>query len=336
VSLFRSHRSAGPDPSPAEGHLPSFDGAAGWLNSPPLAAADLRSKVVLVDFWTYTCINWLRTLSYVRAWAKKYEDHGLVVVGVHTPEFPFERDVKNVRWAVQDMSVKYPVALDSDYAIWDAFANRYWPAVYIADAQGRIRHHQFGEGGYEECERIIQRFLREAGRGRISDDLVSVAGDGLEAQADWANLESPETYLGYEEAQNFASPGGAKIGQPGTYAAPDSLKLNHWALSGDWTIERRASVLNQAEGRITFRFHARDVHLVMGPRAQGTVAAFRVLVDGEPPGAAHGLDVDEQGQGTVSQQRLYQLIRQRGLIADRTFEITFLAPGVQTYVFTFG
>jgi len=336
VSLFRSHRSAGPDPSPAEGHLPSFDGAAGWLNSPPLAAADLRSKVVLVDFWTYTCINWLRTLSYVRAWAKKYEDHGLVVVGVHTPEFPFERDVKNVRWAVQDMSVKYPVALDSDYVIWDAFANRYWPAVYIADARGRIRHHQFGEGGYEECERIIQRFLREAGRDRISDDLVSVAGDGFEAQADWANLESPETYLGYEEAQNFASPGGAKIGQPGTYAAPDSLKLNHWALSGDWTVERRASVLNQAEGRITFRFHARDVHLVMGPRAQGTAAAFRVLVDGEPPGAAHGLDADEQGHGTASQQRLYQLIRQRGSIADRTFEITFLAPGVETYVFTFG
>ena len=336
MSLFRSHRNADPDPSPAEGHLPSFDGAAGWLNSPPLAAADLRSKVVLVDFWTYTCINWLRTLSYVRAWAKKYEDHGLVVVGVHTPEFPFERDVKNVRWAVQDMSVQYPVALDSDYAIWDAFANRYWPAVYIADAQGRIRHHQFGEGGYEECERIIQRFLHEAGRDRISDDLVSVAGDGFEAQADWANLESPETYLGYEEAQNFASPGGAKAGRPGTYAAPDSLKLNHWALSGDWTVERRASVLNQAEGRITFRFHARDVHLVMGPGAQGTVAAFRVLVDGEPPGAAHGLDVDEQGQGTVSQQRLYQLIRQRGLIADRTFEITFLAPGVQIYVFTFG
>jgi len=276
VSLFRIHRAAGPDPSPLGGHLPSFDRAAGWLNSPPLAAADLRSKVVLVDFWTYTCINWLRTLSYVRAWAKKYEDHGLVVVGVHTPEFPFERDVKNVRWAVKGMSVKYPVALDSDYAIWDAFANRYWPAVYIADAQGRIRHHQFGEGGYEE------------------------------------------------------------IGQPGTYAAPDSLKLNHWALSGDWTVERRASVLNQAEGRITFRFHARDVHLVMGPRAQGTVAAFRVLVDGKPPGAAHGLDVDEQGQGTVSQQRLYQLIRQRGLIADRTFEITFLAPGVETYVFTFG
>ena len=336
MRLFGSNRHSGPSPLSVEGHLPSFDGAAGWLNSPPLAAADLRSKVVLVDFWTYTCINWLRTLSYVRAWAKKYEDHGLVVVGVHTPEFPFERDVKNVRWAVQDMSVKYPVALDSDYAIWDAFANRYWPAVYIADARGRIRHHQFGEGGYEECERIIQRFLREAGRHRINDDLVSVASDGFEAQADWANLESPGTYLGYEEAQNFASPGGAKAGRPGTYAAPDSLKLNHWALSGDWTIERRASVLNQAEGRITFRFHARDVHLVMGPRAQGTVAAFRVLVDGKPPGAAHGLDVDEQGQGTVSQQRLYQLIRQRGLIADRTFEITFLAPGVQTYVFTFG
>jgi thiol-disulfide isomerase/thioredoxin len=229
-----------------EGHLPGFDGATGWLNSPPLTVADLRGKVVLVDFWTYTCINWLRTLGHVRAWAQKYEDQGLVVVGVHTPEFPFERDVENVRWAAKDMSVEYPVALDSDYEIWRAFANRYWPAVYIADAEGRIRHHQFGEGGYEECERIVQRLLREAGRAGIGDDLVSVADDGFEAQADWDRLESPETYLGYEQAQNFASPGGADFDEPRTYVAPDQLKLNRWALAGDWTIERKASVLHRA------------------------------------------------------------------------------------------
>jgi thiol-disulfide isomerase/thioredoxin len=321
---------------PVEGQLPSFDGATGWLNSPPLTDAELRGKVVLVDFWTYTCINWLRTLSYIRAWAEKYGNRGLVVVGVHTPEFPFERDLENVRRATEEMAVGYPVPLDSDYAVWDAFSNRYWPAVYIADAGGRIRHHQFGEGGYEECERVIQQLLREAGREGIGDDLVSVAPDGFEAQADWTNLKTPETYLGYDQAQNFASPGGAELDEPRTYVAPDPLKLNRWALSGDWTVERRASVLNRADGRIAFRFHARDVHLVMGPRARGTSVPFRVLVDGEPPGDAHGLDVDEEGHGTVAQQRLYQLIRERGSITDRTFEITFLAPDVEAYVFTFG
>jgi thiol-disulfide isomerase/thioredoxin len=321
---------------PVEGHLPGFDGATGWLNSPPLTGADLRGKVVLVDFWTYTCINWLRTLGYVRAWAEKYVDQGLVVVGVHTPEFPFERDIDNVRQAAKDMRVEYPVALDSDYAIWEAFSNRYWPAVYIADAQGRIRHHHFGEGGYEECERIVQSLLGEAVGSGVGDDLVSVADDGFEAQADWANLESPETYLGYEQAQNFASPGGAELDEPRTYVAPDPLKLNRWALSGDWTVERRASVLNRADGRIAFRFHARDVNLVMGPRDRGTSVPFVVLVDGEPPGAAHGLDIDEQGRGTLSEQRLYQLIREQGSITDRTFEITFLAPGVEAYCFTFG
>jgi thiol-disulfide isomerase/thioredoxin len=296
---------------------------------------DLRGKVVLVDFWTYTCINWLRTLGYVRAWFEKYADQGLVVVGVHTPEFPFEQDVDNVREAAKDLRVEYPIALDSDYRVWRAFSNSYWPAVYIADAEGRIRHHQFGEGGYEECERIIQQLLREAGCDGVGDDLVSVADDGLEAQADWANLESPETYLGYEQAQNFASPAGAELDKPRTYGVPDSLKLNQWALAGDWTIERGASVL-RADGRIAFRFHARDVHLVMGPSARGTTVPFRVLVDGDPPGAARGLDIDEQGQGTLSQQRLYQLIRERGSITDRTFEISFLAPGVEAYVFTFG
>jgi thiol-disulfide isomerase/thioredoxin len=321
---------------PVEGYLPGFEGATGWPNSPPLTAADLGGKVVLVDFWTYTCINWLRTLGYVRAWAKRYEDQGLVVVGVHTPEFPFEHDVDNVREAAKDLVVEYPIALDSDYGIWRAFDNHYWPAVYIADVQGRIRHHQFGEGGYEECERIIQALLREAGGDGVGDGLVSVADDGLEAQADWANLGSPETYLGYEQAQNFASPGGADLDEPRTYVAPDQLRLNQWALSGDWTVERGTSVLNQADGRIAFRFHARDVHLVMGPRSRGTSVPFRVLVGGEPPGAAHGLDVDERGQGTLSQQRLYQLVRERGSITDRTFEITFLAPGVEAYAFTFG
>jgi thiol-disulfide isomerase/thioredoxin len=336
MSLFGRGRNAEAAALPVEGHVPALYGATGWLNSTPLTAAELRGKVVLVDFWTYTCINWLRTLGYVRAWAEKYADHGLVVVGVHTPEFPFERDIDNVRQAAKDMRVEYPVALDSDYAIWEAFSNQYWPAVYIADADGRIRHHHFGEGGYEDCERIVQQLLREAGGDGTPDDLVSVSDDGFEAQADWSTLESPETYLGYEQAQNFASPGGAELDEPRTYVAPDPLRLNQWALSGDWTAERRACVLNQADGRIAFRFHARDVNLVMGPRSRDTPAPFRVLVDGEPPGAAHGLDVDERGHGTLSQQRLYQLVRERGSIADRTFEITFLAPGVEAYCFTFG
>ena len=320
----------------SEGQLEQFSGATGWLNSPPLTTDELRGKVVLVDFWTYTCINWLRTLGHVRAWFEKYADHGFVVVGVHTPEFPFERDVKNVRLAVQEMRVEYPVALDSDYAVWEAFSNRYWPAVYIADADGRIRHHHFGEGGYEECETIIQRLLRDAGGDGIPDDLVAVGDDGFEAQADWSNLESPETYLGYDQAQRFASPGGAKVAQARTYIAPERLKLNEWALTGEWTVERGASVLDGADGRIAFRFHARDVHLVMGPPARGTTVPFVVSVDGEPPGRAHGLDVDERGHGTLSEQRLHQLIRDRGPIIERTFEITFLAPGAEAYAFTFG
>ena len=319
-----------------ETQLPGFDGATGWLNSDPLTPEGLRGKVVLVDFWTYTCINWLRTLGYVRAWHEKYKDLGLVVVGVHTPEFPFEQDVDNVSWAAKDLRVEYPIAIDSNYAVWRAFDNNYWPAVYIADAEGRIRHHQFGEGGYEECEMVIQMFLREAGRDGIGDDLVTVADDGFEAQADWASLQSPETYLGYEQAQNFASPGDAELDRSHAYVAPDSLRLNQWALSGDWTVERGAAVLNRADGGIAFRFHARDVNLVMGPPSRDTSVPFRVLVDGEPPGTAHGLDVDEQGHGTVDQQRLYQLIRERRSIADRTFEITFLEPGVEAYAFTFG
>jgi thiol-disulfide isomerase/thioredoxin len=322
--LFGTRRNAEAAPLPSEGRLPGFEGATGWLNSSPLSPADLRGKVVLVDFWTYTCINWLRTLGYVRAWAEKYEDHGLVTVGVHTPEFPFERDVDNVREAVKEMRVDYPIALDSSYAVWDAFDNRYWPAVYIADAEGRIRHHQFGEGGYEECERILQRLLREAGDDGIGDDLVSVSLMGFEVQADWTNLESPETYLGFQQAERRAD------------VTPDALRLNQWALAGNWTVESRASVLNEAGGGIAFRFHARDVHLVMSPGARATSVPFRVLVDGEPPGDAHGLDVDEQGAGTLSQERLHQLIREPGPIADRTLEITFSTPGVEAYAFTFG
>jgi thiol-disulfide isomerase/thioredoxin len=317
VNLFRARRHAPSAELPVEGRLPGFEGATGWLNSEPLTPEGLRGKVVLVDFWTYTCINWLRTLAYVRAWAEKYEDQGLVVIGVHTPEFPFEKDPDNVRWAATDMTVGYPIALDPDYAVWSAFGNHYWPAVYIADAEGRIRHHQFGEGGYEECEMVVQRLLG------LEDHVVSPALEGFEAQADWANLRSPETYLGSAQAQNFA-------------AAGDSLGLNEWTLVGDWAVEPRASVLNQADGRIVFRFHARDVNLVVGPRARGDSIPFRVLVDGQPPGAAQGFDVDEEGRGTLVRQRLYQLIRQAGSIDDRTFEIAFAAPGVEAYCFTFG
>ena len=317
MSLFRARRHAPSADLPVEGDLPGFDGASGWLNSGPLTTEDLRGKVVLVDFWTYTCINWLRTLGYVRAWADKYADQGLVVIGVHTPEFPFEKDPDNVRWAAKEMSVEYPIALDPDYAVWNAFANHYWPAVYIADTEGRIRHHQFGEGGYEECEMVVQRLLG------LEVGLVSPALEGFEAQADWSSLRSPETYLGSAQAENFAT-------------ARDSLRLNEWTLTGDWAIEPRASVLNEPDGRIVFRFHARDVNLVMGPRERGDSIPFRVLLDGEPPGAAHGFDVAEDGHGTLIQQRLYQLIRQPGAIDDRTFEIAFAAPGAEGYCFTFG
>jgi thiol-disulfide isomerase/thioredoxin len=335
VNLFGARRHPRTAPLPVEGHVPGFDGATGWLNSSPLTAADLRGKVVLVDFWTYTCINWLRTLAHVRAWGEKYEDRGLLVIGVHTPEFPFERDVDNVRQAAQDLSVEYPIAFDTDYAIWSAFGNRYWPAVYLADEQGRIRYHHFGEGEYDECEWMIQRLLEDAGAVNIGDELISLAADGFEAQADWTNLQSPETYLGHEQGQNLSSPDGVAFDEPRRYVAPESLRLNHWALSGDWTVERGASVLNQVDGRIAFRFHARDVHLVMRSRA-GTPVAFRALIDGEAPGDAHGLDIDERGHGTLVQPRLYQLIRQPGPISDRTFEILFDAPGVEAYAFTFG
>jgi thiol-disulfide isomerase/thioredoxin len=323
-------------PSHVEGRLPAFDGATGWLNSAPLTPDALRGKVVLVDFWTYTCINWLRTLGYIRAWASKYREHGLVVVGVHTPEFPFERDVDNVRWAVEADRIDYPVAIDSRYGVWQAFANHYWPAVYIADVEGRIRHHHFGEGGYEECERVVQRLLREAAASGVPDDLVSAADDGFQAQADWASLRSPESYLGYEQSRDFASPDPA-LDESRTYAVPDDLRLNQWALAGEWAIERGASVLTGPEGSLAFRFQARDVNLVLGPPARGRMTVpFRVTVDGQPPGGAHGLDTDGQGTGTVDRQRLYQLVREPGPVEERTFEIEFGAPGVEAYVFTFG
>ncbi len=330
-----SGRKTGLAALPVEGRLPGFDGATGWLNSAPLAAADLHGKVVLVDFWTYTCINWLRTLGYLRAWAEKYREQGLVVVGVHTPEFPFERDADNVRQAATEMRIEYPIALDPDYEVWSAFGNRYWPAAYFADAEGRIRHHQFGEGEYEMCERVIQQLLREAGRDDVPGDVVSPPDDGVEAQADWANLESPETYVGYQQGHNFASPGGVSSGEPRAYSLPEMLKLNSWALSGTWTVESRAAVLDDVGGAIAFRFHARDVNLVLRSRS-GDAVPFRVTIDGAPPGTAHGLDVDAEGNGTLVQPRLYQLVRQPGAVADRTFDITFIEPGVEAYVFTFG
>jgi thiol-disulfide isomerase/thioredoxin len=321
---------------PVEGELPSLGDATKWLNSPPLTAAGLRGKVVLIDFWTYTCINWLRTLPYVRAWAQKYKDQGLVVIGVHAPEFIFEQDLDNVRRAAKDMEVDYPIAIDNDYAIWRAFDNHYWPALYFVDAQGHIRHHHFGEGDYEQSEMIVQQLLTEAGMEGLGQGLVSVDADGFEAAADWGSLKSPENYVGYERTENFASPGGAVLDERRVYAPPARLRLNHWALSGDWTMERQATVLNKASGQIAYRFHARDLHLVMGPAARGTSVRCRVLIDGQPPGAAHGIDVDDQGNGTVTEQRLYQLIRQRGPVTEHTFEITFLDPGVEAYAFTFG
>jgi thiol-disulfide isomerase/thioredoxin len=321
---------------PVEGHLPGFDGATGWLNSPPLTAAELRGRVVLVNFWTYTCINWLRTLPYVRAWADNYQDNGLTVIGVHTPEFDFEHDLGNVRREVRDLGVDYPVAVDNDYAIWTAFDNHYWPALYFVDAQGQIRHHRFGEGDYEMSEMVLQQLLTEAGSGGSDQELTSVDARGVEAAADWASLRSPENYLGYERTDNFVSPNGAILDTSYAYAAPTRLRLNHWALSGDWTVKRQAIVLNQAGGRILYRFHARDLHLVMAPTTPGGPVRFRVGLDSQPPEAAHGTDVADQGTGTLTQPRLYQLIRQPGPVTDRTFEVAFLDPGVQAYAFTFG
>ena len=320
----------------ADGPLTSFRSAAGWLNSPPLTPADLRGKVVLVDIWTYTCVNWLRTLPYVRAWATKYKDQGLIVIGVHSPEFSFEKDGDNVRRAVASLKVDYPVAIDSDHAIWRAFDNQYWPALYFIDAQGRIRDRHFGEGEYERSEKVIQQLLAENGARGIGADMVAVKPIGVELSADWGNLKSPENYLGYDRTEHFASPGGISRDQSRPYTVPTQLKLNQWALSGEWTIKSEASSIAMPNGRLAYRFHARDVNLVMGPAAHGTSVRFRVLIDGKPPAAAHGVDVDAQGNGTVTDQRLYQLIRQPNPIVDRLLEIEFLDPGVEAFAFTFG
>jgi thiol-disulfide isomerase/thioredoxin len=324
------------DRLPVEGQLPSLNRATAWLNSEPLTGAGLRGKVVLVDFWTYTCINWRRTMPYIRAWAEKYKDQGLVIIGVHTPEFAFEKDVDNVRRAALAQNIAYPIAVDSDYAIWRAFENQYWPALYFIDAQGRIRHHVFGEGDYEHSEAIIRQLLAEAGHKTLDAAPLAIDAQGAEVAADWTTLRSPETYVGYARADGFVSPGGSIFDRSRVYVAPARLRLNEWALAGDWTLKRDGAVLNKAEGRITYRFHARDLHLVMGPAKRGTPQRFRVLIDGQPPGASHGVDVDEQGHGTLDEPRMYQLIRQPMPIMERQFEIEFLDPGAQVFSFTFG
>jgi thiol-disulfide isomerase/thioredoxin len=321
---------------PDEGEIASFGGATGWLNSPPLTPEDLRGKVAVVGFWTYTCVNWLRQLPYLRAWAGKYREHGLVVIGVHTPEFAFEKDPENVRRAVADLGIDYPVATDNDYEVWRAFGNHYWPALYFADVRGIIRHHHFGEGEYQQSEMIIQRLLSETGSGAVSQDLVTPETRGPEAAADWADLRSAETYLGSGRTENFASPGGLRPETPHDYSAPAGLARNQWALTGNWTVADQPARLNSATGQIVCRFHARDLNLVMGPADRGTAVRFQVLIDGEPPGADHGEDVDDQGIGTLSEQRLHQLIRQQRPVTDRTFEIAFLDPGAEAFVFTFG
>jgi thiol-disulfide isomerase/thioredoxin len=321
---------------PVEGRLPSLDGAIDWLNTEPLSPASLRGRPVVVEFWTFTCINWLRTLPYVRGWFEKYRDDGLVVIGVHTPEFEVEHSVANVRRAADEMRIEFPIAVDSNYEIWSAFANRYWPALYFADANGQIRHHRFGEGEYEYSEIVIQQLLADAGAGDARRELGVPDGTGAEAPPDWEDLQSPESYVGYERASAFVSPGGVSRDRGQEYTIPEVLRLNRWGLDGDWTVGRQTAALNTPGGRIVLRFHARDVHLVMGPAPDGRPVRFRVLLDGEPPGADHGEDIDEQGEGTITEPRLYQLIRQRGPITERIFEIAYPEPGARAYVFTFG
>ncbi len=320
---------------PVEGELPAFDGATVWLNSAPLTPAGLRGQVVLVCFGTYTCINWIRSLPYVRAWADEYRGNGLAVVGVQTPEFEFEGDLDNVARAIKEMDVGYPLAVDNDYAVWRAFDNHYWPAVYFVDAQGRIRHHHFGEGDYETSEMVLQMLLREAGTD-VDQGLVRLEPRGVEAAADWDNLRSPETYLGHERAVGFVSPGGVVPDRRHAYSAPGELRPNQWALSGDWQIDAVPARLNEPGGSISYQFHARDLHLVTGPPVGRPPVRFRVRLDGEAPGRAHGIDIDEHGNGTADYQRMYQLIRQPPPIGERRFEIEFLDAGVEAFVFTFG
>jgi hypothetical protein len=337
-SLVRSlaHRLAGEALTlPVEGRLARFDGATAWLNSEPLIPEALRGRVVLVDFWTYTCVNWLRTAPYVRAWDGKYRQRGLTVVGAHTPEFGFEHDLDNVRANVKRLDVQFPVAVDNDYGVWQAFANHYWPAIYLADAEGRIRYHHFGEGEYAATEMAIQALLIEAGVEGIDQDLVMVDPKGIEVAADWRTLRSPETYVGYGQASGFAQEDVAAFGSRNTYSIV-ALRLNEWCLSGDWTVARHAGILEAPGGRIAFRFQARDANLVMGPPSKGSSIPFRVLLDGKPPTGSTGEDVDPDGRGTLDAQRTYQLIRQSGDIHERTIEIEFDGAGAEAYCFTFG
>jgi thiol-disulfide isomerase/thioredoxin len=310
-------------------YLPSLGGATGWLNSAPLGPAELRGHAVLVNFWTLTCINWLRQEPYVRAWSQAYRDDGLVVIGVHTPEFSFEHEIDRVRLATKDRGIDYPVVVDNDYAIWSAFDNHYWPALYFVDPDGIIRDHHFGEGRYEQSERVIQRLLG------VQRELVRVEGVGVEAEADWDHLRTPETYLGYGRSEHFASPEDAALDQRRAYQLPRRLHLNRWALAGEWTIGREQVVLDRAGGSIAYRFRARDAHLVLASGARGPIA-FRVRLDGEAPGPSHGVDVDEDGNGVLRDGRLYQLVRQHDAVRERTLEITFLEAGAEAYVFTFG
>ncbi|WP_336518430.1 redoxin domain-containing protein [Pollutibacter soli] len=318
----------------SNGELSSLKRANAWINSKPITSSDLKGKVVLIEFGTYTCINWIRTLPYIRGWYEKYRDKGLVVITVHTPEFPFEKSVDNVRKAIKDMKIDFPVAIDNQQDIWNAFNNRYWPACYLIDTKGRIRHHQFGEGGYEESEHIIQQLLVEAGATGLSNG-VTVTADGCELAADWNSLKSAENYLGYERTENFTADG-LKYDKPHVYGAPSILLLNHWALSGNWTVQKQSIKLNNTKGKIVYRFHARDFHLVMGPAVPGTSIRFRVLIDGKLPGTAHGIDVDEQGNGELTDQRLYQLIRQPNSVSDCQIEIEFFDNGVEAFAVTFG
>ena len=310
-------------------HIPSLGGAAEWLNSEPLGRADLRGSVVLVNFWTLTCINWLRQEPYVRAWAQAYRDDGLVVIGVHTPEFSFEHEIDRVGQATKERGIDYPVAVDNDYAIWRAFDNHYWPALYFVDAEGVTRDHHFGEGRYEQSERLIQRLLG------IERKLVSVEGVGVEAEADWDQLRTPETYLGSARSEKFASPDSAAFGERRVYELPERLGFNTWALAGQWTIEPENVVLDQAGGSIAYRLGARDAHLVLSTAAREPIP-FLVRLDGEAPGPSHGVDVDEDGNGLLRDGRLYQLVRQDGEARERTLEVTFLKPGAEAYAFTFG
>jgi thiol-disulfide isomerase/thioredoxin len=309
--------------------MPSLGGVTEWLNSEPLGPAELQGQVVLVNFWTLTCINWLRQEPYVRAWSHAYRDDGLVVIGVHTPEFSFEHEIDRVRQATNERAIDYPVALDNDYEIWGAFDNHYWPALYFVDREGIIRDHHFGEGRYEESERVIQRLLD------VERELVSVEGLGVEAEADWNHLRTPETYLGYERSEHFASPDGPAFDERRAYELPERLRINHWAVAGEWTIGREKVVLDQAGGSIAYRFHARDAHLVLSFGAREPIP-FRVLLDGEAPGPSHGVDVGEDGSGALREGRLHQLVRVHDAVRERTLEITFLEPGAEAYVFTFG